>query len=115
MMGPFYTEPEAAEILRCSKSKIKRLRLSGKLAYVSGRPVLISEAAINAFIEAVAKAATPPPPEVSTSPPPPPPDPLEERKQLAMDARKWALQELLLKPGSRAPNGPASQKRARRR
>lgn len=96
-MGPFLTEPEVAQILRCSTSKVKRLRLSGRLTYVPGRPVLIAEADLNAFIEATARAAATPP-EVTV---PPPPDAVKERRQLAMDARNWALQELLLKPGSR--------------
>ena len=43
------TEPEVAERLRCSTEKVKRLRLSGKLAYLKGRPVLISEADLLEF------------------------------------------------------------------
>ncbi|ACI57424.1 conserved hypothetical protein [Rhizobium leguminosarum bv. trifolii WSM2304] len=46
------TEQEASEILRCSAEKIKRLRLSGRLAYIPGRPVMIDEADLLAFIEA---------------------------------------------------------------
>jgi hypothetical protein len=44
-------EAEVAERLRCSTSKIKRLRLSGVLPYIPGRPVLITEDDLAAFIE----------------------------------------------------------------
>ncbi|OLP52618.1 hypothetical protein BJF92_14465 [Rhizobium rhizosphaerae] len=44
------TEPEVAERLRCSTSKIKRLRFAGKLDYLPGRPVLIDERDLDAFI-----------------------------------------------------------------
>ncbi len=45
------TEFEVAERLRCSTAKVKRLRLSGKLAYLKGRPVLIPEPDLLNFIE----------------------------------------------------------------
>jgi excisionase family DNA binding protein len=45
------TEAEAAEQLRCSTDKIKRLRLTGKLKYLPGRPVLIKEADLGEYIE----------------------------------------------------------------
>jgi hypothetical protein len=43
------TEAEVALRLRCSPSKVKRLRLAGKLAYLPGRPVMIREAAVAAY------------------------------------------------------------------
>lgn len=46
-------ESEVAERLRCSTRTIKRLRLSGKLAHVPGRPVLIDEADLNAYIDSI--------------------------------------------------------------
>ncbi len=36
-------EREVAELLRCSVSKVKRLRLSRQLGYLQGRPVLVPE------------------------------------------------------------------------
>lgn len=36
-------ESEVAVLLRCSVSKVKRLRLSRQLGYLAGRPVLVSE------------------------------------------------------------------------
>lgn len=45
------TQKEVSERLRCSTSKIKRLRLDGKLAYLPGRPVLVRESDLNAYIE----------------------------------------------------------------
>lgn len=44
------TEPEVAERLRCSTSKIKRLRFAGKLAYLPGRPVLIELSELEDYI-----------------------------------------------------------------
>ena len=44
-------ESEVAQILRCSTEKVKRLRLSGKLAYQPGRPVLVDEADLLAYLE----------------------------------------------------------------
>jgi excisionase family DNA binding protein len=43
-------EREAARILRCSTTTIKRLRLSGQLAYIPGRPVRIEESELAAYI-----------------------------------------------------------------
>lgn len=51
------TEAEVAERLRCSKSKVKRLRLGGKLAYLPGRPVLIDEADLAAYLNSVKRKA----------------------------------------------------------
>lgn len=45
-------DQEVAEILRCSADKVKRLRLSGELPYIPGRPVKIDEADLLKFIEA---------------------------------------------------------------
>ena len=54
------TEIEVAETLRCSTSKVKRLRLAGKLAYLPGRPVLIREDDLNAYLEnAICQAQRP--------------------------------------------------------
>ena len=59
------TEPEVAEILRCSTSKVKRLRLGGKLAYLPGRPVLVSRADLAAYIDSMKVGATTPDPGVA--------------------------------------------------
>lgn len=45
-------EAEVAAVLRCSREKVKRLRFSGKLPYIPGRPVLIDETDLLAYIEA---------------------------------------------------------------
>lgn len=50
-MSILLKEIEVAERLRCSPSKVKRLRLSGKLAYLPGRPVLIRAEDLTAFME----------------------------------------------------------------
>jgi hypothetical protein len=75
------TEPEVAERLRCSTSKIKRLRLSGQLPYLPGRPLLIAEEDLEAFISARKRSAT------AATPP--------EGQGEANDARGWALAQIL--------------------
>lgn len=50
-MHNLLTEAEVAERLRCSAAKVKRLRLSGALAFIRGRPVLVDEADLAAYIE----------------------------------------------------------------
>ncbi len=54
----FLTEPEVAERLRCSTTKVKRLRLSGRLPFIKGRPVLIDEADLLSFIASAKLGAT---------------------------------------------------------
>lgn len=44
------TQAEAAAALRKSEKAVYRLRLSGQLAYIPGRPVTITEAAINDYL-----------------------------------------------------------------
>lgn len=48
-------ESEAAARLRCSTSAVKRLRLSGKLIYLPGRPVKIDTEDIDAYVERMKK------------------------------------------------------------
>ena len=51
MLPKLLLESEVAAALRCSTDKVKRLRLSGKLPYVPGRPVMIREADVDAYLE----------------------------------------------------------------
>lgn len=46
------TEREAAEILRCSVSAVKRLRLAGEIPYLPGRPPRIDMVDLEEFVEA---------------------------------------------------------------
>lgn len=46
------TQKEVAVILRKSESVVARLRASGKLAYIPGRPVLIDRADLEAYLDA---------------------------------------------------------------
>lgn len=55
--GKLLTEMEVAETLRCSPSKVKRLRLSGRLAYLPGRPVLVREEDLIAYLESARRPA----------------------------------------------------------
>lgn len=57
MTSKMLTEIEVAEALRCSASKVKRLRLSGRLAYLPGRPVLVREEDLNAYLESTRRSA----------------------------------------------------------
>ena len=45
------TESEVAERLRCSPYTVARLRKRGRLPYIPGRPVLIDEADLLAYLE----------------------------------------------------------------
>ena len=88
------TETEVVERLRCSQSKVKRLRLSGRLPYIPGRPLLIDEADLEGFIaaekERMAKKHAKPlsihERHAAMTP--------AERQE---DARKWAQMTVLLK------------------
>lgn len=51
------TEEEVAVLLRCSSAKIKRLRLSGAIAYLPGRPPLILRDDLNAYLEGARRKA----------------------------------------------------------
>ncbi len=48
-MIPLLTEAEVAKRLRCSVSKVRKLRYDGRLAYIPGRPVLVLERELEAF------------------------------------------------------------------
>lgn len=45
------TEAEVAERLRCSVSKVRKLRYDGRLAFIPGRPVLVTEKALSEYLE----------------------------------------------------------------
>lgn len=83
------TEIEVAEKLRCSTSKIKRLRMSGELPYLRGRPVLVDEADLIVFIEGRKRRA------------PPSQKPAETTHQSGVsveEARAWALKKVFGTP-----------------
>jgi hypothetical protein len=58
----FLTEREVADRLRCSLPKVKRLRLTGKLTYLPGRPPLVDEEDLAAYIAFAKRSSEPPPP-----------------------------------------------------
>lgn len=84
-------ESEVADLLRCSREKIKRLRLSGRIRYIPGRPVLIDEEDLKAFVETLKIGAAA---SVEMRPSRDLARPLE-------DARKWALEQVLLRRQNR--------------
>jgi len=45
------TQTEVADLLRCSVSKVERLRREGALPYLPGRPVMIELADVLAHVE----------------------------------------------------------------
>ncbi|MER9166212.1 helix-turn-helix domain-containing protein [Mesorhizobium australicum] len=61
--GRLLTQEEVAALLRCSTSKVKRLRLSGQLAYLPGRPVMIEETDLEKYLESVKRKVLPPSPK----------------------------------------------------
>ncbi|ESY92703.1 helix-turn-helix domain-containing protein [Mesorhizobium sp. LNHC209A00] len=54
------TQDEVAARLRCSASKVKRLRITGQLAYLPGRPVMIEEADLGKYLASIKRQASPP-------------------------------------------------------
>lgn len=84
------TEPEAAQLLRCSTSKIKRLRLSGKLAYLPGRPLYIERQALKDYIDAVRVPARTTAAREMT-----PEGQAEKLRRSTAEARQWALKKVL--------------------
>jgi excisionase family DNA binding protein len=62
------TQPEVAAILRCSPYTVARLRKAGKLAYIPGKPVLIDEADVLAYVETAKKPAIVKPKPIPTTP-----------------------------------------------
>lgn len=91
-MGRLLTEEEAAKILRRSTGTIKRLRLSGALAYIPGRPPMIDEVDLEEYISRSKVLATGP----SWQAPSP-----EARDRIVEDARAWALKQKMKPPRSR--------------
>lgn len=82
------TEPEVAEILRCSCQKVKRLRLSGDLPYIPGRPNLILEEDLADYISRARTTSM----EVSERA-------IEDRNDAAQrlkDAREWVVKSALV-------------------
>lgn len=60
-MPNLMSEQEVADLLRCARSRVKRLRLTGELAYLPGRPVMIDEVDVIAYVQSSKiRAAIPP-------------------------------------------------------
>lgn len=76
-MSTLLTEPEVAERLRCSVSKVKRLRLGGRLTYIPGRPVLVAEADLDDYVDREKRRLA----EKSAP-----------KGRAVLDPRKWALE-----------------------
>ncbi|WP_160292313.1 helix-turn-helix domain-containing protein [Brucella anthropi] len=65
----YLKDAEVAEILRCTESGVKHLRLTGKLPYLPGRPPLIDRRDLRQWIDdrkiratkSLAKASSPDP------------------------------------------------------
>ncbi|UXS23129.1 helix-turn-helix domain-containing protein [Agrobacterium tumefaciens] len=101
MTSRLMLENEVAELLRCSKQKVQRLRLAGKLPYIPGRPVVIAQADVEAYLERM-KCRHPSSDKKATATGTP-----SGAKTDAQSARAWALKTTLLqKRGSR--NGSCS-------
>jgi excisionase family DNA binding protein len=83
------TEKEAADRLRCSREKIKRLRLSGQLTFISGRPVLIDEVDLDIYVEKkkCRHQSSERPTTATTTP--------SGQKESEAAARAWALKTML--------------------
>lgn len=85
------TEQETAARLRCSPAKVKRLRLTGKLAYYKGRPVLIDERDVLAYLECI-KCRHPSSAKQTTATSTP-----SGQRESEAAAKAWALKSVLLR------------------
>lgn len=90
-MGKLLLEKEVAERLGCSATQVKYLRVSGRLPFIRGRPVLIDEDDLDAFLAA---KTTKLPPEPGT------PEHDEQRRAAAkLRARRiWLARKLQKRP-----------------
>jgi excisionase family DNA binding protein len=52
------TQKEAAELLRMSVRQLQRLREAGKISFLPGRPVKLTEPALREYVEAAARPAS---------------------------------------------------------
>ncbi|MAN78366.1 MAG: DNA-binding protein [Rhizobiales bacterium] len=85
------TEPEVAHMLRCSTSKIKRLRLSGKLAYLPGRPLYVEYQAVIDYINAARVPA-----KYKAVDPTTPSGNAEMERRSREEARAWAIRKVAI-------------------
>ncbi len=67
-MTTLLTDAEVAERLRCTAAKVKRLRLSGKLTYLPGRPPLIDEVDLESYLATAKRRAREEPPPPAAAP-----------------------------------------------
>lgn len=95
MIPTILTQQEVAAILKCSISKIVRLRRDGRIAFLPGRPVKFLETDLQQFIDdenrrkqAEADAKKPRP---------------LTREELTEHARLWALNAVLVASWRRKP------------
>ncbi|TCM54946.1 excisionase family DNA binding protein [Rhizobium sp. PP-F2F-G48] len=95
MTERFFTEPEVAEILRCSTSKVKRLRLGGKLTYIRGRPVLIRQQDLDAYLASVTRGKSLTVSEAADSLEMDIVEQIRKKNAASRDARTWALNQML--------------------
>ncbi|MDP1731133.1 MAG: helix-turn-helix domain-containing protein [Devosia sp.] len=87
------TEEEAAKILRRSTGAVKRLRLSGALAYIPGRPPMIDEADLEEYITRAKVRGTPGSSWQAATP--------EAREEIVENARAWVLKQKMKPPRKR--------------
>lgn len=97
----FLTESEVAKMLRVSTSAIKRRRLSGKLAYIPGRPLLISRADLAAYLATIRVPAAASSSEFEDVTSPPPVATIDAELEVRQNARAWALRRKLRAPRAR--------------
>ena len=57
-MTDLLLQDEAAALLRISASAVKRLRLSGRLAYIDARPIRIRRSAVEAYLKSMEVRST---------------------------------------------------------
>jgi len=88
-MAMLMTEEEVARYLGQSWGSVKRLRLSGQLPYLPGRPPMCRKEDVSAFVERKIVRAAPPKPRGEQP---------RTQAEINADARAWALRVRMRPP-----------------
>lgn len=98
-MPVLMTEAEVARFLGKSTETVKRLRVSGELPYLPGRPPMSRKSDVLAYVERNLKRAKPATPEAPRQ---------KTQAEVEADARAWALKQRLKFPrAKRSKPSPA--------
>lgn len=94
MVSKLLTDEDMAALLRCSVSKVRKLRYVGRIAFIPGKPPLVREKDFEAFLE-VERRLSPPSSGTYLPPAAPKEPPTEMEKAVARARRTWLLRKAI--------------------